>query len=249
MSPWLGVAFCRVTEEAHRVVVETAIAAPFEAVWRALRDPAEIRRWHGWEFDGLDEEIDLIYVAGARASEDDGIIDFPEVGTRFAVEPRQNETLVTVTNAEPADGFDEIAEGWITFFGQLRFALERHPGEERRTLHLHGAAGPGQGPLTASRLGLDAADSAAPGERWAGTAAWGEALAGEVLHRSAHQVGVSVEPWDDAMLVLQATPAEVQPPRGGGRAIVSAYAVDERRLDGIRERFGGWFAERYAPEA
>ena len=45
-----------------------------------------------------------------------------------------------VTRAAPAgswDGvYDEVNEGWLTFFQQLRFYLERHPGQERRTLHV-----------------------------------------------------------------------------------------------------------------
>jgi hypothetical protein len=236
-----------VTEKARTLLVEITIAAPFEDVWRALREPAEIRRWHGWEYDGLDDEIEVIYEAGATASEEAGTIDLLEIGTRFALDRHDGQTRLTVTKAAPSgDGFDEVDEGWITFFGQLRFALERHPGERRRTLHFHGAAGPGGGSLTAARLGLEAAHSAAPGERWAGAAPWGERLEGEVLHRTAHQVGLSVESWNDAMLVLHAEPAEVRPPHGGGRAIVSTYGLDEPRLEGIRERFGGWFAERYA---
>jgi hypothetical protein len=47
------------------IAVETTISAPFETVWNALRDPVEIRRWHGWEYDGeaLADEIDVIYRA------------------------------------------------------------------------------------------------------------------------------------------------------------------------------------------
>ena len=48
--------------------------------------------------------------------------------------------MVRVTRAAPAgswDGvYDEVNEGWLTFFQQLRFYLERHPGKERRTLHV-----------------------------------------------------------------------------------------------------------------
>lgn len=35
--------------ESDPIIVEVTVAAPPDAVWRALRDPAEIRRWHGWE--------------------------------------------------------------------------------------------------------------------------------------------------------------------------------------------------------
>jgi hypothetical protein len=241
------------TDQTQTLIVEVTIAAPFEAVWRALRDPAEIRRWHGWEFDGLDAEIDLIYVSGAVASEDAGTIDLPEVSTQFALEPSGDETVVRVTRAGPAGegdrerDFDEVDEGWITFFNQLRFTLEHHHGEERRTIHLDGAAGPGGGPLTPSRLGLAAAESAAPGQRWQATAAWGEPLAGEVIYRAPHQVGLSVESWNDALLVLHAKPAEVQPPHGGGRAIVSTYGLDDAAVAELRERWQSWWAQHYAP--
>ena len=30
------------------VRIEVTVAAPVEEVWRALRDPAQLRRWHGW---------------------------------------------------------------------------------------------------------------------------------------------------------------------------------------------------------
>ena len=43
------------------VVAEVVIAAPADAVWRALREPAEIRRWFGWDYDGLDAEIEFIF--------------------------------------------------------------------------------------------------------------------------------------------------------------------------------------------
>jgi uncharacterized protein YndB with AHSA1/START domain len=194
--------------ETRALIVEVTIAAPFATVWRALRDPAEIRRWHGWEYDGLDEEIEAIYASGASASEEDGTIDLSDVGTRFAVERQEDGTLVRVTKAAPRDdGFDEIDEGWITFFNQLRFALERHPGEERRTLHINGTV---HEPLTPARLGLEGA---------------------EVFHRTPHQVGLTVEGWNDALLVVYR----------GGRVIVSTYGLDEARLADIRERLDAWY--------
>ena len=39
---------------------EMVLPRPVDAVWLAFRDPALIRRWYGWEFDGLDEEIRTI---------------------------------------------------------------------------------------------------------------------------------------------------------------------------------------------
>lgn len=123
------------------VIVEVTVAAPADAVWRALRDPAELRRWHGWEFDGLDAEIKAIYLDDVTVSDADRTLD-THGGGRFELEPRGDETIVRITRAAPAgqdswDGiYDEICEGWLAFVQQLRYYLERHPGEERRTILL-----------------------------------------------------------------------------------------------------------------
>ncbi len=54
-------------EEAVRI--EVTIGAPIDVVWQALREPDQIRRWHGWHADGLAEEIKLIYETGAHETD------------------------------------------------------------------------------------------------------------------------------------------------------------------------------------
>lgn len=124
------------------VVVEVAIEAPALRVWRALRDPLELRRWHGWEYDQIEDEIRQIYVEDVTVSEQAMTLDTHGAG-RFELEPRDEDaTVVRVVRAAPEgaeswDGvYDEINEGWRSFVEQLRFYLQRHPGEERRTLFL-----------------------------------------------------------------------------------------------------------------
>jgi uncharacterized protein YndB with AHSA1/START domain len=117
------------------VIVEVAIAAPADTVWRALRDREEIKRWFGWEYDGFDEEVEFIFFQESNADDDARVLDGGPGGV-IALEDRGGETVVRVTRPAPAGGYDEVNEGWLTFIQQLRFYLERHPGQDRRTLHV-----------------------------------------------------------------------------------------------------------------
>ena len=116
------------------VICEVVIAAPADTVWRALREPSEIRRWFGWDYDGLDEEVDLIFQREAKADDEQRVLDMGQGGV-LSLEDGDGGTVVRVRRAS-AGGYDEINEGWITFVQQLRFYLERHPGKERRTDHV-----------------------------------------------------------------------------------------------------------------
>ena len=230
-----------------QIAVETTIGAPFEAVWNALRDPVEIRRWHGWEYDGLGEEIDVIYLRDVKANREAGTIEFAD-GSRFDVEPRGSETVVRVTMAAPAGElgwesfYDDIREGWVSFVMQLRFALERHPGEDRRTLQLDGA---GAAPADPGAIGLESAE--APGERYQGETAWGERWAGEVLFTSDHQTGLTVDGYGPGLVILHAKPPETRPPHGGGMAIVTTYGLDDDAFAALERRWSSWWREHYPP--
>ena len=115
------------------VIVEVVIEAPVETVWRAMRDPAEIRHWFGWDYEGLEEEIQVIFFQDSTADDDAHVLDGGAEGV-IALEARGDQTVVRVTRAAPAgswDGvYDEVNEGWLTFFQQLRFYVERNPGRD-----------------------------------------------------------------------------------------------------------------------
>lgn len=123
------------------VILEVTIAAPADAVWRALREPEEIRRWFGWDYEGADEEIEQIFFTEATVDDAGRTITFG-AGDRLAVDEDGERSVVRLIRAAPAgqaswDGiYDEINEGWLTFMQQLRFMLERHPGQEREALHV-----------------------------------------------------------------------------------------------------------------
>jgi uncharacterized protein YndB with AHSA1/START domain len=119
--------------------VEVSVDAPRDVVWRALTEPEQIRHWFGWEYDGLDDEIDVFFVKRARVVPPDRI----EMGDGSLIELEEldpNRTLIRAIKpgdldaADWQDVYGDIEEGWITFFNQLRHRLERHPDSNRRMI-------------------------------------------------------------------------------------------------------------------
>lgn len=237
------------TERSDPVLVEVTLSAPADAVWRALRDPATIRRWFGWEYEGLDDEIRQIFVDEvAEASDADRTLVWPG-DSRFTVEERGGGSLLRVTRPAPAEGatwdevYDDISEGWITFVHQLRFLLERHPGEDRQTVFLSGQGAPGvTDPVEA--LGLGAVAALAAGTRFAALTATGEELAGDVWFRSPFQLGLTVDGWGDGLLVLGTVPGGPDRP-AGAMAVLTTYGLDDEAFAAVERRWTGWWVERY----
>jgi hypothetical protein len=195
------------------VRIEVTLPGPLDEVWPAFRDPDVIRQWHGWEYEHLEAEIREIFVDGTVVEEDGRTLHVG--GHRFTFEAMGAQTIVRVTRATPlsTDGmdwdawYDDIDEGWLSFLQQLRFAMARHWGVARHTVHLDGAAGAPTSPAAA--LGLDVDGS--PGDRYEADVA-GEHLTGEIWFRSTHQLGLTVDAWGPGLLVLGDSP------NGGGLA-------------------------------
>jgi len=209
--------------------IEVTVAAPVETVWASLRDPAAIRRWHGWHFDGLDAEIEEIY--GAPASTPAPYVLEVGGGDRFALTDEGGATRVTLTRAplgnDPRwdEWYDDINEGWTTFLQQLKFGLEAHPGQERRTVFLD-ASGPDQPDPTALLRG---GDVPASGREW---------------FRSEHQTGVVLDQLGSGLVVVGVKP--VRPgSAGGAMAIVTAYEMDDADWAAARERWVAWWRGHY----
>jgi hypothetical protein len=230
----------------EKVVVEVVIAARAEEVWRALREPAEIRRWFGWEYADIAEEITYIFEK-APVVEEGRRLDFPGPGEPFifTLEPRGEQTVLRVVRAAPAgadwDGiYDEIVEGWRTFVQQLRFVLDHHRGETRRTLYLSGHSREG-GPRPPAALGLSPLLSAQPGERYAVQIGPGDALTGDVLFRSAHQIGLAIDGLGHGMLVVHNRPPTPTSPHGGGMAVLTTYGLDDETFEALSARWTRWW--------
>lgn len=125
--------------------VETVIHAPREAVWRALLEPDRLRQWFGWDYEGLDAEIE--FIVGVCQPEPPDRIVIGEAGEAIELTADGGRTIVRAVRPGPLDDarwediYDGIEEGWRAFFEQLRFWLERHPrGGRRRTIYLTGVA-------------------------------------------------------------------------------------------------------------
>jgi uncharacterized protein YndB with AHSA1/START domain len=125
------------------VIAELTLPAEPDLAWRHLREPELIRRWFGWDYDGLGHEIEVIFLQHAAVDDraralswGDGLAD----GDRFELSDLGVETGLRVIRGAPADGFDDVAEGWITFAQQLRFALAHPDAGERRSVHLTGGS-------------------------------------------------------------------------------------------------------------
>jgi len=227
------------TPPPRRVVVDVTIAAPIERVWQALRDPALIAQWFGWDYATLAAEIDGYFVGGAAEVEPGRRLDLG--GDVFELEVAGSGTRVRLVRAEPPasdtwdDVYDDVDEGWITFMAQLAFWLEAQHGADRetsprRTIYLAGHREQADGPTLAAAAGLSAVAGLAVGERYATTAVTGEALAGVVRFRTAHQVGLSVDAWGPGMLVLAGRPWSPKSPHGGGFALLTTFGLGEAQL-------------------
>jgi len=207
----------------QRPLIEVSLPAAVEEVWAHLRDPALIRRWFGWEYDGLAHEIDVIFLQEAAVDDpshslqwDDGM----QRGDRIELEPDGDGTILRLTRPALAaeEGWDAIGEGWISFVQQLRFAIGFHRGVDRRTLYLSGPAPSDDAFPIAATLGLDAA-----GERYEALAGPGEQLSGAVFFRTEHQLGLTVDQLGPGLLLLAEAPAAARPPHGAASLTLTGY--------------------------
>ena len=213
-------------------MIEVTIAAPVEAVWASLRDPALVRRWHGWHAESLDEEIQVIFF-GDEAVDDENRVLNANAGDRFDVEPVAEGTRVRITRAPYVPGdewsayYDDINEGWTSFLQQLKFMHERHPGEDRRTIFLMARGEPGA---------LDRLRGSVP------------TAVGETWYEAERQRGVLLPDLGPGLLIscgkdpaLDETGQQVV----DTMAIVTTYGLDDDRFAAEQDRWTAWWRNAY----
>ncbi len=236
-----------------RVLVDLVVHAHPDAVWEALRDPDVVHRWFGWDAEGLAAEIQEIFVTQPEASEgsagdgEDGarVVTWPD-GDRISVTPAEDGARLVVTRQDHRgadfDGvYDPIDEGWITFAHQLQFALERHPGVDRRTVSATGVdLGPDDDALLA-RLGLRPLGEASVGSPYVVERPDGTRFSGEVVFQADLQLGLSVAEEGDALLVIARTPPATAPPHGTAMFVLSTYGHDDDAFAATEDRWSYWW--------
>jgi hypothetical protein len=233
----------------ERMLLDMRVDAPAPRVWAALREAEEIPRWFGWDYDGLSAEIQQIFVDEAEPDDDARTLRWPTGDRIEVVELDEASSEVRVrrhghTGIESFDGvFDPIDEGWITFLQGLRFYLERHDGEPRRTVSTLGVGlGSEDDPLL-TRLGLRALGDDPVGAPYTVQRADGTTFSGEIFFQTDLQVGLSVVEEGDALLVVARTPPTSAPPDGEAMFLLSTYGLDDAALAEVERRWTGWWSQ------
>src|ERR1700760_4687508 len=114
--------------------VEFDLPAGRDEVWDAVTQVSALRQWFGWDYDGLDAEIQQIFVDQATllAPERMGWAD----GSYLEVTGDDDHAVVRAVREGPVpgdpDAYDAIEEAWRVFLTQLRFRFEHRPAGVRR---------------------------------------------------------------------------------------------------------------------
>jgi len=235
---------------ADRVLVEILVAAPIETVWKALREPAEVIRWFGWAYPNLLADTEGMW-ADTKVDEANRTLYSDGQPDRFTVEPAGDKTIVRVIRSAPADAagwsgiYDDVLEGWTTFFQQLKFALERHQGQERATLFLNGRARDAATPNPIEAMGLAPLWVVPAGERYSVRSKTGDTLEGTIYFRSPYQLGLTVDGAGDGLLIVTLRPRTSKSPHGGGSVLLTTYGMTADALAALRKRWSQWWKQTY----
>jgi hypothetical protein len=190
--------------------VELSIRAGRDEVWGAVTQPPVLHQWFGWDYEGIEAEIQHIFVdeATLRAPEQMSWAD----GSYLEVRGDDDTSTVRAVREGPAqtdpDEYDAIEEGWKSFLVQLRFLIEEKPAGRRRTLYLTGE--------TTGRQVLELIDG-----EWS-----------RVGSRVAWVVGP-----DGHLVVASANLPLDNPDAGGMQVVVSTYGLDDEAFTAVREEW------------
>ncbi|MFN0072458.1 MAG: hypothetical protein ACKVVP_13320 [Chloroflexota bacterium] len=234
-------------ESTQRLLCEITIDASPDVVWTALRDPAQIQEWFGWQYDGLSDEIQGIFFSDV-AADGEHALRWPH-GDVIALQRNGNRTVVqTFRPTADSDSMREqaadIDEGWLAFVEQLRFWLNRHRDEQRATVFLSGAA---REPNASVAEALGLAVASATNSRYEAVLNSGEVLSGEVWARHGNVTCLTVDSYGDGLIVLVNHDSQRHPPHGGGMVTLTTFGLSPERFEEIRASWASTWASKYEP--
>lgn len=216
------------------------INADARQVWLMLREPRLVRQWHGWDSDTLDAEIRSIYFAPSVIEGPDHTFVTVDGGDTFQIEPVRDGCVVTIERVEAEA--DEVTEGWITFLQQLRFALERHPSNTRRTAFFSGT--PADGGSIIEKLNAEQLQQ--PGDSYSLSLPNGHELTGTVWFRTENQLGLTVAEYADhgeGLVIVSDQPSLDGP--GSSLAVISTYGLGAHALRSAWDSWDSFRREHY----
>jgi uncharacterized protein YndB with AHSA1/START domain len=253
--------------EEKQLEIEVALDATPEAVWKALTEAEELKRWFALESRVTPGAGGSIMVSWSEGGDWETPIEIWEpnrrlrladVATKAAVdyfiETRDGQTVLRLVHSGFSgdswqDEIDSLDAGWTAFFANLKLYLERHPGEPRSFPHFRHPAIPIQGQEAFVRtmhvLGFKSGEPMQPGDRFAVTTESGDRFEGTVKVWKAPRVfGAVLENWNDAFLLV-----EIEGGKETCRPAVwiSLYGETRAKAEELGGRLKGMLQKMFAP--
>jgi uncharacterized protein YndB with AHSA1/START domain len=218
------------SDEGKSVSNEIVIEADADAVWRALSEGEELKRWFppdarvnpgvggsvwlSWG-EGMDWEAPIeLWEPGHRLR----TIDPPpsKLAVDYFVDGRGGETVVRIVHSGfGADAWDEeidtLTSGWRSFLANLKLYLEQHRGEPRTMARFrHPVVERPRAEVFPEMLrvfGFDPEATFRPGDRYAVTTASRDRLEGVIqVFGPPVNLSATVENLDNAFLMIELEP-------------------------------------------
>ena len=225
-------------------------------VWAALRDPAQIEQWFGWDAPSLAEEIKFIFVDDATGDEASARHCSSASG-RAASEAIELTTVwwrhapAAGSVGRRADRLDRRLRGHQPGLDQLlpaaaagaRAASGRGPAH-----HLSFRPQPARHRRAVGGAGARRSDRPGTGSAYAATLGTGDSASGKVWYQTHFQTALTVEQWGNGLLVVTDMGVSPKRPHGGGSVLLTTYGLVRCRFRRARATLDR-LVDRALPEA